>query len=64
MKGTIKEIIDSDSLVTIIINQGTTFEGIVNLDHRMYFYIIEDKGNIIGKEIEYDGEQIYFKEDE
>ena len=40
-------------------------DGIFNIpvEHRYFSRIIEDKGKIIGKEIEYEDEMIYFIED-
>ena len=35
----------------------------IPVEHRYFSRIIEDKGEIIGKEIEYEDERIYFIED-
>ena len=35
----------------------------IPVEHRYFSRIIEDKGNIVGKEIKYEDERIYFIED-
>ncbi len=63
MRGKIIGIDGGGTLYRIWVKKGD--DGVFNIpvEHRYFSKIIEDKGDIIGKEIEYEDERIYFVED-
>ena len=65
IKGKITEIIENGTIVSIIVkNKKSKFEEVINMEHRPFQWLIDSEGNnLIGRDIEYDGEQIYFMED-
>ena len=62
MKGKIIGVTGGGTLYGILV-QGD--EGLFNIpvEHRYFWNIIEDKGDIVGKEIEYKDNTIFFLED-
>jgi galactokinase/mevalonate kinase-like predicted kinase len=63
MKGRIISVNGGGTLYGILVKEDGG--GIFNIpvEHRYFSRIIEDKGDIVGKEIEYEDERIYFIED-
>jgi len=62
MKGKIIGVTGGGTLYGILIHGE---EGLFNIpvEHRYFWRIIEEKGNIVGKEIEYEDNTIFFLED-
>ena len=63
MRGKIIGIDGGGTIYRIWVKKGDDRVFNIPVEHRYFSRIIEDKGNIVGKEIDYKDECIYFIED-
>jgi len=65
MKGEIIDCINHGTLIQVLIKTEDGL-GSIPMDHRCFWHMVEVKGDIKGKEVEYDedNKRIFFKEDE